>query len=190
MEKSAPSKPGNQTNLASSCFICSADKVWPPSHTNRSLAGTRWTDWFSQPSSNSSLDKYDDGAEKRCRGNFNNNKDGCCWCRMVCWWSFRGSIPQPGGRFSLKEKTTPLKAFVEERCFSSLRHPFRCCDGLRVGMSRYHFFTTNTAAWASCRYRYQSDTLFYSRAIQNNKKIYMEAQLMIANKSKNIQTSH
>ena len=33
--RSPPHYPGNEMNLVSSCFICSADKIWLPSQTKK-----------------------------------------------------------------------------------------------------------------------------------------------------------
>ena len=49
-------QPGNQTNLAGSCLICSADKVWLPLVRDRPTNHNHL--------SNMRRDKYDDGADE------------------------------------------------------------------------------------------------------------------------------
>ena len=84
---------GNQSNLARSCLIWSADKFWLASLPKRLLPiwyeigrpiATIYLTWVGN--------KPDDGAEEHRRGN--NNKDGCRWCSTVVWFCYRDSIKQ------------------------------------------------------------------------------------------------
>ena len=121
--------PGDRTRLTSSLFIGSSDTVWLPSHTNISdrsdidpLITTIFLAWGGI-------------NQKRCRGVFNNNKDGC---RCVNW-SWRVGV-EPGQTNDRDERERT------ETWYQVASFLLKSCSLELIGSQTTHHYSTSLSS--------------------------------------------